>query len=318
MDSRLRGVVVSAGIVGMFAVAAVVGAGCDGVSPFLSAQFANTIVAAGGGGTATGGSSTNPQADDPVGSSIQSVCDVQDTWRQISVVVANGSTQRVKFSMTFAASAGLGGFVCDEERQSYENAGYSPALVPGSGNTITIGCDTLTLLRGTELLTLEFSSEQTVIPTLPPAEGDADNLTPSVYQLVRRDNGSQFIPLPEVIVFGSDDQTFICVGGGSVGDVCTQRGFVYFSTVSNLAVGKPVEAQRIQGTLCNVGFGTAPEWRLDTTVGDAQFQSFHYAAGGTIVVTILDRSADDTTVFRNQAVWLVTDGDGNTIHFPEP
>ena len=61
-----------------------------------------------------------------------------------------------------------------------------------------------------------------------------------------------------------------------------------------------------------------PEWRLDKTVFDGQFQAYHYAAGGTIIVTVLNRASDSLTETRNQAVWLVTDGEGNTLHFPDP
>jgi len=136
------------------------------------------------------------------------------------------------------------------------------------------------------------------------------------FVLARRDNMTNSnIPLPEMIVFGSSDPDFICSGGAVVGNLCTQRGFVYTS-VADLPVGKPVEAFRIQGTVCETNFGSAPEWRLDIT-DDNQNQLFEYGRGGTIVVRVLDRSADDPAETRNQAVWTVIDSNSTTLHFPD-
>ena len=125
------------------------------------------------------------------------------------------------------------------------------------------------------------------------------------------------IPLPELIVLGGDDADFICTGGAQLGDLCTQRGFVYVND-GGVSVGKPANASRIQGTICNEGFGTAPEWRLDKTLQDGFVQAFQYSAGGSIIVSILDRSADDVENNRNQVVWLVTNGNDTTIHYPNP
>jgi len=318
MESRLRRVAISTAIVGLLAVVAVVVIGCDGMSPFLSAQFANTMLGTDDGGLAQGGGAAPVPEDPTVDQAIQSILDLPEQERGLTVAVSNASLLRVRFAITFAVSAGPGGFVPDAELQTYTRAGYTDALVPGSGNTITIGCDTLSLLSGTKLLTLEFVSTESGVPTLPAGTVSGENVEPFIFQLTRRDNAAAVIPLPEIIVFGSDDPNFVCVGGASVGDLCTQRGFVYYSTDVELPTGKPVEAQRIQGTLCNIGFGTAPEWRLDKTISDELVQSFQYVAGGAIVVTVLDRSDDSTTVFRNQATWLVTDAAGITIHFPEP
>ena len=66
MKSPLRRVAISTGIVGLFAglfavvalVALSASAGCDGLSPFLAAQFANTIS---GEGLAQGGPDTEPE-----------------------------------------------------------------------------------------------------------------------------------------------------------------------------------------------------------------------------------------------------------------
>lgn len=312
MESVLRRIALSGGIVCLLVLAAFVGFGCDGMSPFLSAQFANTMS---GLAQSSGGPPPTQEEEDTL---LTSVCDLPAEQRVLSLAIASEAggeekNQTVRFSITFAVSAGVGGFVCADELQTYLNAGYSNALVPGSGNTITIGCDTLTLLSGSQLLTMEFgvSLGQTLE-------------TDQTLQLTRRlgagAGGSPLIPLPEIIVLGKDDPNglFTCIGGASVGDICTQRGFVYFSVATDLPTGKPAEALRIQGTLCNSGFGTAPEWRLDKALNDDLVQPFQYPAGGGILVTVLDRSGDSTIVHRNQAVWLVTDVGGATVHFPDP
>ena len=116
-------------------------------------------------------------------------------------------------------------------------------------------------------------------------------------------------------MFGNEDPDFICTGGTNLGDLCTQRGVVYVSSVG-IPVGKSAEAARIQGTVCAENFGTAPEWRLDKTL-DSQVQPFQYGRGGAIVMTVLDRAGDALDNTRNQVVWLVTDADDNTLHFPD-
>jgi hypothetical protein len=220
--------------------------------------------------------------------------------------------------MTFAVSAGPGGFVSESnDIQDYINAGYSNALVPGAGNVVTIGCDTLTLLDGNQLLTMEFGINEGDLATLAPGIDEEDNEDIQTYELRRRDNRSTVIPLPEIIVLGNDDPDFTCTGGASLGDLCSQRGFVYASA-AGIPVGKAADASHIQGTVCNAGFGTAPEWRLDKTIDDGLVQPFQFAAGGTIFLTALDRWNDAFTATRNQVVWLVTNGDGNTIHFEDP
>jgi hypothetical protein len=299
-------------VVGAFAVGVVLVIGCGGTSPFLSARFAETIIT-----TQQPGGSPPPatQPTTPGSDAITSVCDLDANLRVLSVTVANLSAQYLQFSMTFAVSAGPGGFVCDSELQSYLNAGYSDALVLGSGRVITIGCDTLTLLSGNRLLTREFGISELGIPvTLAPAQNpDSTSPAPTTLQLTRRDNNSPLIPLPEIIVLGNDDPNFICTGG----NLCSQRGFVYTNAVG-LPVGKAIDASRIQGTVCNTSLGTAPEWRLDKTVFDSSVQTYQYAAGGAIIVTALNRADDALTETRKQAVWLVTDSNGATIHFPDP
>jgi hypothetical protein len=298
-------------VVSTVAVSVALLIGCGGVSPFSAARFAglmSPIETAGNGGTGTS------QPAQPGTGAITSVCDIDATLRVLSVTVANASAQFLQFSMTFAVSAGPGGFVCDSEVQNYTQAGYTDALVPGSGNTITIGCDTLTLLSGNRLLTMEFGVNQGAAATLGPAENpDSGSPTPTTFQLVRRDNGSPLIPLPELIVLGNSDVNFLCTGQ----NLCTQRGFLYTSA-AGIPVGKPVDASRIQGTVCQTGFGTAPEWRLDKTVFSGPPAAYQYAAGGAIVATALNRANDSLTETRKQVVWLVADSTGQTIHFPAP
>lgn len=309
MPFVVRRLAVLTGVLGVFAVLGVWIIGCSGVSPFTAAQFATKITTIQGGG-----GPTPPPAngdDDGENTVTRSVCDLDTELRGIQITLANLSQQYVKFSLTLAVSAGSGGFVCDDELQNYTRAGYSDAQLVG--NTTTIGCDTLTLLSGTRLLVLEFGINQ-LTATLPPATGDATNPTPSVLQLTRRDTGSPLLPLPELIVLGNGDQNFICSGN----QLCTQRGFVYYSAPNGLPLGKAVDASRIQGTVCNRGFGTAPEWRLDKTLKDGLVQSFQYVAGGAIVATVLDRAGDAPNLTRNQVVWQVTDSAGNTVHFPQP
>jgi hypothetical protein len=303
-------VVILTCVVSAFAVGVAVLIGCGGVSPFAAARFAGLITPT----EQTGGGGSSTQPAQPTTGAIASVCDIDAALRVISVTIANASAQFLQFSMTFAVSAGTGGFVCDTEVQNYTQAGYTDALIPGSGNTITVGCDTLTLLSGNRLLTLEFGVNQGIAATLGPAENpESANPTPTTFQLVRRDNGSPLIPLPELIVLGNSNVNFLCTGQ----NLCTQVGFLYTSTVG-IPVGKPAEVSRIQGTVCQTGFGTAPEWRLDKTVFEGTPSAFQYAAGGAIIATALNRANDSLTDTRKQVVWLVTDSNGQTIHFPAP
>lgn len=301
------------GVVSLLCIGALIALGCR-ASPFLAAQFATQIVAnlpANRGQASQPTTTTNLSTAD-ANTPISSVCDIDSTLRGVQIAVANESQQLVRFSMTFLVSAGPGGFVsCDSEIARYEQAGYNDACNPGSCGTISVGCDTITLLGGTRLLRLEFGINQGVTATLTANTSGGTN--PPIRQLTLA-NGSSVIPVPEIIVFGGDDPTFICSGN----DLCSQRGFVYSSPPpGNLPVGKPAEASRIQGTVCNKHFGTAPEWRLDKTPFNGNVAAFQFAAGGTITATILDRSTDALTNNRNQVVWLVTDAGGTTIHFEE-
>ncbi len=285
--------------------------GCGGISPFLAAQFATTFLLVPRPGPAP---NPNPPPDDPTSASLSSVCDLtMEGQRGITVTIENQAQQRVRFVMTFVVSAGAGGFVCDAEVQNYLNAGYTDAFAPGSASTFAIGCDTVTLLSGTRLLVVAFGADQLPEQFLQPNVGGDPNATLPTIQLRRRDNGDDTIPLPELIVFGNSTSNFVCTGN----DLCTQRGFVY-SSVNNLPIGKAADALHIQGSVCNTGFGTAPEWRLDKTTLDSQVQTFQYPVGANLVITILDRSGDSLADPRNQVVWLVTDFNGTTIHNPLP
>ncbi len=317
MFSRFSRVASLVSLACVFAVGVILATGCKGGSPFLAAAFNSTLV-----GVNTGGpppTPTNP--DDPTqNETVTSVCDLNLAEQTIQIFIQNESQQFVEFSVTLVVSAGPGGFVCDEQINDYLNAGYTDAIVPGSGTTAGIGCDSIGLLSGTRLLTLEYGVNQGAGAMIGPnVTGDANTVFPDPslpqFTLRRRDDGSALIPLPELVVFGNDDPDFICSGGTIVGDLCTQRGFVYASGVG-LPVGKSVESSRIQGTVCAENFGSAPEWRLDKTL-DTQTQPFQYGRGGVIVVGVLDRAGDAIDNTRNQAAWLVIDANDNTLHFPD-
>jgi len=294
--------------------------GCStfgGLNPLVSLQFAQNSTISGVGGPIQPPPDDDDDDDDTSDQVLSSVCNLPVARRGVNVSIANQAVdEQVQFSMSFLVSAGPGGFVCEDEIQSYLNAGYVDRLVPGQGNTVTVGCDTVTLLSGNRLLALEFGVNQGALATIPRNDGgDPANNLPTL-ELRRRDNNSRLIPLPEIIVLGNESVNFTCVGGAQFGDLCTQRGFVYVN-LNGLPVGKSAEASRIQGTVCNEGFGTAPEWRLDKTLLDGVVQPFQYVAGGSIVVTVLDRADDAVGNPRVQVVWLVTDENGATVHFPE-
>jgi hypothetical protein len=300
------------GVFWLLCIGVLVAWGCNS-SPFLAAQFATNLsnFLGPGQGQTTQPTTTTTPADN--NTPITSVCDLPSALRNVQVALVNESPQFVRFSMTFVVSAGPGGFVsCSDEISRYEQAGYNDLCTPNSCRTVSIGCDTVTLVSGTRMLGLAFGINQGVTATLDPNTGGTSGSAP-VRQLTLA-NGSSSIPLPEIIVFGNDNPDFICLGS----DVCTQNGFVYTSPPpANLPIGKSIEALRIQGTVCNERVGTAPEWRLDKTPFNTVTASFQFAAGGTITATVLDRSSDALTNTRNQAVWLVTDAGGNTIHFEE-
>ena len=310
MNPLLRRLMMPGVFVALVAAVSAVVWGCGGMSPFLAAQFASTII------PRPGPPPQPPPTTQPGDDNAGSVCELDAALRGITVSLANNATQRVRFAMTFVVSAGTGGFVCDEQVQDYLNAGYTDAIPSGSGNTFAIGCDVITLISGNRLLVMDFGinelPEQSLSPN-PSADGDPSTAT--TISLRRRDNGGTFLPLPELIVFGDSDPNFTCLGG----DLCTQRGFVYSSAApNNLPIGKPADADHIQGTVCNSGAGTAPEWRLDEGFTDDVTQSFQFVAGGAIVATVLDRANDSLNDARNQVVWAVSDEGGQVVHNPNP
>lgn len=317
MFSGLRKVALVSGLACVPCLASLLALGCNGQSPFLAAVFNQTLLGTQGVVGGAGGNFLPPT--DPglpgEGDILSSVDELPLASRTIQISIENASQHSVEFSMTLVVSAGPGGFVPDDEIQPYLDAGYSDAIAPGSADTAIIGCDTLTLQSGTRMLTLEFGiNEGEVAELAPNSGGDPDANLPTRI-LRRRGDGSPFIPLPEVIVLGNEDPNFVCVGGATSDSLCTQRSLVYLSA-GGFPVGKPIEVSRTQGTLCAENFGTAPEWRLDKTL-DIFVQPFEFGRGGTIVLRVLDRAEDGLDTFRNQAVWTVVDGNGQSLHLPD-
>ncbi|MBK8267486.1 MAG: hypothetical protein IPK83_03955 [Planctomycetes bacterium] len=310
--------VASLALLGVASVAFVgVGIGCGSANPFLAAQF-NTVLADFFGVNPPGPppANNNNNNNNNNATTLASVCDLPAAQRSIRMEIRNSAPQTAEFSMTFVVSAGVGGFVCDDELENYLDAGYADAIVPNSGATLPIGCDVISLLSGTRILTLEYGVNQGAAANVPANASGDDTLTGAPVALRRRDNGGLDIPIPEIIVLGNDDANYICIGGANAGDLCTQRGFRYISG-AGLTVGKSPEASRIQGTVCAENFGSAPEWRLDKTL-DTITQPFQFGRGGAIVVRILNRANDPLDNPRNQVVWTVTDVDGDTLHPEDP
>lgn len=305
MRTRFSHVLNPRGVVALGLLAAFIAVGCGGnISPFLSAQFAQTFLNLPDRNQGT--PTTTPDNTTP-DTAITSVCALDAANRNIQIALVNQAQQPVSFAITLAVSAGPGGFVCDAELPNYLNAGYVDALIPGQ-TVLVVGCDTVPLLSGTRILVRRYGINELGSPSLVAAAPGAETT-----RTLLTATGSPLIPLPELIIFGDADPNFICTGA----NLCTQRGFVY-TNPSGIPVGKSAEVIRIQGTLCAQGFGTAPEWRLDKTPFNNAVQPFQYAAGGTIVATVLDRSGDAASNPRNQVVWLVTNENGDTIHIPDP
>ena len=211
MYFRLQRVMSFVGLIWIFAGAAFVSIGCNGlrfpgpVSPFLAASFNTTLAGVIGGGSLIPGEGDGSGGG---GLAISTITELPQSQRTIQVSVQNEAAQRVRFAMTFVVSAGVGGFVPDSEIQNFLDAGYSDRLVPGAGGSTTIGCDTITLARGTRLLTMAFGINQGDVATLPANVGGTGANVPT-FVFGRRDNGSPDIPLPELIVFGSSDPDFL-------------------------------------------------------------------------------------------------------------
>jgi len=314
MKSRLQTVVATglclAALAG-FAIAC----GSGSISPFLAAQFNQNIIEAQqnlGRPPVINPPVDDDDDDDP--GFLASVCDLPQSQRSVEVTIQNLADTSVDFSLTFVVSAGPGGFVCDADLQNYLDAGYSDAIVPGSGDSAEIGCESVTLGGGTRILTMEFGENQGAAARIPP-NNDPNITFPNValpsQTLTRQDDGTPDIPLPELIIVGTNNPNFVCTAN----ELCTQRGFVYV-TAGGIPVGLSAEASRIQGTVCAENFGTAPQFLLDKSLDDTT-QPFQYGRGGSIVFGVLDREDDPITSQRNQTVWLVIDGNAQTVQTPD-
>ncbi len=313
MKSRLQ-TVVATGLCLAALAAFAVACGSGSISPFLAAQFNQGIVDAQQNLGAPPVINPPNEEEEEETDVLGSVCDLPASSRTIEVTIQNLADQSVDFSLTFVVSAGPGGFVCDAELQDYLDAGYSDAIVPGSGDSADIGCQAASLNSGTRILTMEFGENQGATARIP-ANNDPNIMFPNVAlpsrMLTRQDNGSTEIPLPELIVVGTNSPNFVCTGN----DLCTQRGFVYV-TAGGIPVGLAAEASRIQGTVCAENFGSAPQFLLDKTLDDTT-QPFQFGRGGSIVFGVLDREDDPINSQRNQTVWLVIDGNAQTVQTPD-
>src|SRR5262249_10932064 len=190
------------------------------------------------------------QSTQPVNPTINSTCDLPSTRKSLSIILRNNHpTLSVRYSMTFLASAGTGGFVCSTDVPNYTAAGYANV-----GPSITIGCDSLSASAasgfrgGSELLALTVTSP-TPIP--PNTTGNPQQAPAAPAPL----NGVTPIPLPEVIVLGDGTAQFICVSN----DPCTQGGLAY--TNSGGTSIQLITSSRTQGSMCNANAATRPEWR---------------------------------------------------------
>lgn len=288
--------------------------GCYKSSPFTAALFNSNLpgVPAGGGG---GG---NGNGNDNTGTTVfDFLTDVPAGLRTIQSYTLNSAPFRVRQRKLFVVTAGAGGFVEDANTiLDYLSAGYRDLIPPGSpiGTTTQIGCVRLRLSRGTRLLgkaTGDLVGQADFIPAN--TSGDVNNPTGPVAD-VRTDNNDTNIPLPEYIVFATEDPNFTCVNPQQP---CTQQAFKFFDANSAQEIGNAVTATKIQGTVCNVGLGQSPESRLDKT-DDGMSSAFQYVPGAIIIWRVLDRQFDDLSNNRVQVVWTVADADGNVIHAEQP
>lgn len=296
MFARMRSLAGSTGIIWIVAIGVIVAIGCGPTSPLLNLRFAGTLAGLGIGG------GSQPTTTPGGGNAIQRSCDMDPNRRGINFLLLNQAQQTVRYTLIFVASAGPGGFVCDEDVSDYIAAGYRDTVLD-VGNGATFGCDIVRLLGGTRLLSLRINNS-----IAQDVGGTQENQTVGQVPL----NGNTFIPLPELIVLGDSDPIFTCTGNS----LCTQRGFVY----TDIA-GTPisfVNASRTQDTVCNANAGSAPEWRLaDPNEDDEDANAFQYVAGGTIIARILDRATNANPTV-NQVVWNVFNIEGDEIHVERP
>lgn len=291
--------------------------GCYKSNPFTAAQFNQTlpgvpVVPNGGNGNANANANGNDNTQ-----IYEFLDDIPTNLRTIQSGFVNSATVPVRHRKLFVVTAGDGGFVRnDADVADYLAAGYRDLVPPNSpvGTTATVGCVSIRLLRGTRLLGKPGGLQNGSDVLLPAnTTGDPTMFTgPQVD--TRDDNQSQLIPLPEFIVFATDNPAYDCTNDTLP---CTQETFQYFDTNMSQMIGKQVTAARVQGTVCNAGLGQSPESRLDKTV-DGQVSSFQYVPGATIVWRVLDRQFDGPTNNRVQVVWTVVDADDNVIHAETP
>lgn len=272
---------------------ALVAAGCAGANPFIAARFAGGLSGKGGGGGTTTQTTNN----------IQDTCDLSSTLKVFNgFALANAAKQNVNYSVTFIASAGTGGWVCDDDLDDYLNAGYRAIPLDSRTNTATIGCDPVPLSRGSQLLALRISGQIQADAS----GGNNPQLAASPL------NGNVRIPIPELIVVGDNANNFLCQGSNA----CTQGGFVYTDQVGT-SIAKAT-ANRTQGTICQSRVGNLPEWRLfDPNFPDTQAAAFDYVAGAIVSVVVLDR-ANNSDPNVNQVVWQVRSAGGTIIHDFQP
>ncbi|MFO0971890.1 MAG: hypothetical protein U1A27_00420 [Phycisphaerae bacterium] len=291
------------GLTALVAAAAAIPGGCGGANPYSTLVFMNDVInhqtAAGQTFPRGGGPSiVPPTTTAPTTTTINSTCDLPTARKNITMLVRNESLQNVRYSLTFLVSAGAGGFVCDTDRASYTNAGYV-----SFGSSVTLGCDVITpnaangFRGGSELLGRSIGLDAVGNPILipPNLSGTPQGGPAAVTPL----DGVTLIPLPEVIVLGNDNPIFKC----QASNPCTQGGFAYTN-----ALGVQIDdifVSRTQGTLCNAGAGTRPEFRLhNPSSADTTAAAFEFVAGSSVTVSILDRVLNPTAS-QNKAVWRV-------------
>lgn len=276
---------------------AIVLGGCAGANPFIATRFAGGLVNSGAGGGAT-------QPSDP---NIRNSCDLAaDRKSFFSYAVFNQARNVVQYSLVFIATTGTGGFVCSDDVDDYQRAGYRPITPTNATRTLQVGCELVPLDRGTSFLVLEVSGQIAANNSGNPQDAPV---------AAAPFNGSTPIPIPERIVLGTTstaDTSFLCNGNNP----CTQAGFRYLDVAGNLI--SKVIASRTQGTICQSAVSNLPEWRLlDVNAEDNTASQFQYVAGGGVVILVRDR-ANDLDPNRVQVSWIVADRAGNIIHQPLP
>ncbi len=290
-------------------LAALVGAGavavaaCSGFNPF--------VVLIGG---PLGFNAIPPQIP-PAGvfttsSGFPTVCTYQPpNTRFIRLTLRNESRAEVAVGLALLATVGLNGFVCESERPTYLDAGYE--IVPVDASLArTFGCDRVSREAGVDLIALRtLEAGQTLtIPAAAMAGGMG--VAPPPF------DGSIDIPIPTVILLGTDDEfnnIFSCTTVDSctaiANQICAQGGFVYQTTPPCR-----IPASRTQGTLCHSRTAARPRWLLrNSFLEDRTAQTFEYFKGARIIITVLDR-ANNTNPSANQIVWQVSDLSGRIIH----